>query len=113
MKYHLILLSLTQLVSSQFDQHQDKMGSDAQIFVNTHCDLSQKFIWWKSYTSQEVVGRYRKEQCFYECESMVSMLLEREIIEPDVGPLCCNFAQWKDGSFTCDMMIGESIEFRT
>lgn len=41
------------------------------------------------------------------------MLLEREVIEPDVGPLCCNFAQWRDGSFTCDMMIGESIEFRT
>ena len=44
---------------------------------------------------------------------MVSKLLEREVIEPNVGPLCCNFAQWKDGSFTCDMMIGDSIEFRS
>ena len=79
------------------------------VQVDAHCDLMQRSVWWKSYSPDEIKGQFRKEQCFYECETMVGKLLEREVIEPDVGPLCCNFAQWKDGSFTCDMMIGDSI----
>lgn len=38
--------------------------------------------------------------------------MEREVIEDDVGPLCCNYATWNDGSFTCDMMIGKGIVYR-
>ena len=100
---------LIDLASSQFIQHQ---GNEAKILVNAHCNLSQESIWWKSYTADEVIGRYRKEQCFYECENMARTFLERDVLEEDVGTLCCNFASWDDGSFTCDMMIGDNVVLR-
>ena len=43
---------------------------------------------------------------------MANTLQERDVIGDDVESLCCNFASWEDGSFTCDMMIGNEVVLR-
>ena len=74
---------------------------------NLHCDAAKlKNIWFKTYTANAVRGGYREEQCFFECEQMAKTFDERALFDSNQQELCCNYAAWEDGNYSCDLYLG-------
>mgnify|MGYP006125347397 FL=1 len=52
---------------------------------------------------------FSKEECIGICDKAAELSLELDKIKED-SPLCCDFEQWSDGSYNCDLYKGNDIE---